>query len=70
MTMAMVFALLVGWLGGYVVLRWTSDVARERGDGRTAADAWAVAVPRLLSWGCFLALAVGGLWRLAVAVTR
>jgi hypothetical protein len=51
----------MGWLGGWGVLR--VHIGMElRG--------WPVAVPRLVSWGCGLALAVGGLWRVAVAVTR
>ena len=71
MTTWQVFALLVGWLGGYVVLRWTADVARETPLYlRTTAHGVAVAVPRLASWACFLALAVAGLWRVAQAVTR
>lgn len=66
MTQAMVFVLMVGWLGGFVVLRWTADIARDMG----RRNSWTVGIPRLVSWACFLALATAGLWRIAAPVTR
>ena len=69
MTTWQVFALLVGWLGSWAVLQWTMTDARASRSVTTAHQV-AVAVPRLVSWGCGLALAVGGLWRLAAAVAR
>lgn len=77
MTTTLVFALLVGWLGGGA---W-AYLARRRVEGsvlwvaaslsgRPLRMGTAYGVARLLSWACFLVLAVAGLWRIAAAVTR
>ena len=60
MTM-LAFGLLVGWLAGYGVLRLHVGMG-ERGA--------LIAVPRVVAWTCFLALAGLGLWRVAAWVTR
>ena len=56
-----VCGLLVGWLAGYGVLRLHVGMG-ERGA--------LIAVPRVVAWTCFLALAGLGLWRVAAWVTR
>lgn len=68
-----VFGLLVGWLGGYVALRRAVGVVLKGLEARRLPDVKRlvmIAVPRLVSWGCGLALAMWGLWCVARAVTR
>jgi len=61
MTTVEAFGLLVGWLGGWGVRRLHHGMGLRR---------WYLGAPRLVSWGCGLALAVAGLWRVAQAVAR
>ena len=77
MTTGVVFGLLVGWLGAWAWMR--AAVAMARGSlmwrvaamtGRALPMGWGYALARLVSWACFLALAVGGLWRVAQVVAR
>lgn len=66
-----VFGLAAGWLGSWLVLQWTMGAAEQRPLYLvTTAQKVAIAVPRFMSWACFFALVVMGLWRLATAVTR
>lgn len=69
MTTAQVFGLLMGWLGGWVVLRWMTAAAQGAVSVSRGVRV-AVALTRAVSWGCFLALSVAGLWAVAVRVTR
>ena len=77
MTTVVVFGLLVGWLGSWAWMR--AAVAMARGSlmwrvsamtGRPMSMGWGYALARLVSWGCGLALALAGLWRVAQAVAR
>ena len=76
-TQVAVFGLLVGWLGGWALARIFARMAMSSPMGRitqmvggSLTVGWHFALARLVSWACFLALAVGGLWRVAQAVTR
>jgi len=71
MTPQVFFALTVGWFGSWLVLQWTMGAAEQRPLYLvTTAQKVAIAVPRFVSWACFFALVVMGLWHLAMAVSR
>ena len=77
MTQVMVFALVVGWLGGWAIVAAAKRGAQRSARGLIRALAgqpvtvarWVMA-PAAVSLACGVALAAGALWQLAAAVTR
>ena len=76
-TQVVVFALVVGWIGGWAIVEAAKRSARRstRGlmrvlAGQPVAVARWVMAPAAVSLACGTALAAGALWRLAGMVTR